>query len=66
MAHYTCLRVKQDVWLEKTGVHIHVWEGNLKGGRLVITKRKVKWFEPNAKKPTWQGTWQKFSGQMAK
>jgi hypothetical protein len=58
MAKETVVTVHQEVTLEKKGIEINVWEGGIKGGRLVITKSTVAWFAPNAKKATWEGSWE--------
>ena len=66
MAKQTVARIEQDLQLGNKGIEIHVWEGGLKGGRLLVTKARVKWFPPNAKKPAWQGTWEKLDQTLVR
>jgi hypothetical protein len=61
MAKKTVVTVHQEVELQNKGIEVEVWEGEVKGGRLVVTKATVSWFAPKARKPTWSGTWEELA-----
>lgn len=58
MAKTTIATLHQEVELQNKGIEIEFWNDEAKGGRLVVRKATIEWYEPNAKNPTWTGTWE--------
>jgi hypothetical protein len=58
MAKTTIATLHQEVDLQNKGIEVEFWEDEVKGGRLVIRKASIEWYEAHAKNPTWTGTWE--------
>jgi hypothetical protein len=58
MAKTTKATIHQEVDLQNKGIEIEFWNDEVKGGRLVIKKATIEWYEANAKTPTWTGNWE--------
>jgi hypothetical protein len=58
MAMQTSVVVHQDVQVEHKGIEVVIHDSGRRAGRLSIKKATVAWYVRDAKKPTWEGTWE--------
>lgn len=65
MAKTTTATIHQEVELQNKGVEIEFWDDETKGGRLVLKKASIEWYEANAKNPTWTGTWEELATALS-
>jgi hypothetical protein len=65
MAKTTIAQILQEVDLQNKGIEIQFWEDDSKGGRLVVKKATIEWYEANAKNPTWSGTWEELATALS-
>lgn len=63
-AKKTTFELTKQYELGNGGILLHVWDGLEKGLRLEIGKARLKLYRANAKKPTWEGTWEEFVAKL--
>jgi hypothetical protein len=66
MAKRTEATIHQKVELQNKGIEIAFWNDDTKGGRLVVKKATIEWYEANAKTPTWTGTWEELATALSR
>jgi len=61
-AHYGARTTKQDIWLDKSGIKIVVWDkyGKNRKGTLVVSIGGLRWYSFKGKKPASCYKWNKF------
>ena len=65
MAKRTFATINQEVDLQNKGIELEFWNDDAKGGRLAIKKASIEWYEANAKKPTWSGSWEELATALS-